>query len=256
MRIIGISGTKGGVGVTTVAAQLGATLAIQGVDTLVVEFNRMGGCVDLLGMAPSAPGMTISAQLRRHEFIEFRHLGDLPELRIVDARPDADTFEVLPPQGALRLALRSVEPKPEVVLVDLAACTDPLSVRAIADCDDVIVVVQPAGLAVRSLPPLVDRVEQAGAFFAGALLNHYGAVGPTGEAMTAELKEMFAEWMLPVELPFSEALQRAAVNGISIFWEDGRDPAARAFKQLADLVVSANAGVDAPVETTQIAASS
>ncbi len=239
MRVLGISGTKGGVGVTTVTAQLGATLAIQGVDTVIVELNRMGGAADLMGIAPSSPGMTVSAQLRERAFVEYRSLGDLPELRIVDARPDADTFEVLPPVGALRLALQAMNPLPEVVLVDLAPGLDPLTIAGLRECDDAIVVVQPAGLAVRSMPPLVHQIERLGTFFAGALLNHYGAVGETGAAMTAELQEMFADWMLPIELPQSEALQRAAVNGISIFWEDGRDPAARSFKELADLVVDA-----------------
>lgn len=237
MRILGISGSKGGVGTTTVAAQLGTTLAIQGFDTLVVELNRCGGCTDILGMSPSGVNGTVSCQLFREAFEEFHRLDGLPEFRVIDARPDVDGFAEIPEDGVLSAALFAMEERPDIVIVDTVSVMEPLGRWAIGECDDVIVVVQPSGLAVRPVPGMVDLIERLGTNFLGLLCNHHGALGAVGEAAIVELHELFEELLLPVCIPSSEAIQKAAMNGSSIFWEDGRSGAARAFKQLAELLV-------------------
>lgn len=238
MRILGISGSKGGVGVTTVAAQLGTTLAIQGHDTLVVELNRSGGGTDILGMSPSARDKTVSRQLVRGVFDETRVLDGIPEFRLVDARPDVDLFSEIPARGALRQALRAMEREPAIVVVDMESGLGPLARWTMGECDDVIVVVQPAGLSVRPVPSMVDVIGECGSVFSGLLENRYGVIGETGRQCVEELSELFGEWMLPMHVPQSDAVQKAAMNGNSIFWEDGRSDVARAFKELGDLVTS------------------
>lgn len=236
MRIIGIAGSKGGVGVTTVVAQLATTLAIQGYETLVVEVNRNGGCTDLLGVPPSPPSRTVSCQLEEGVFTESRPLDGLPEFRLVDARPDVDLFASLPEEGALTRCISSLADPPEIVLVDMASTLDPLARWAMGECDEVIIVVQPAGLSVRPVPSMVEVIEESGTVFGGLLINHYGGMGRTGRDCIQELEELFEEWLLPVQIPATESLQKAAMNGNSIFWEDGRSEAARAFKALAEIV--------------------
>ena len=235
MKTMAITSSKGGVGKSTLAANLAATFAMRGVRTLIVDLDPQGAVAHLLGMAhPDAS--TACEQLLGLKPPQLVAHPELDDLRAISADPMRDSLSASPPQGALAQLIARHEWQPQLVLLDLAPSLEPLTCWALNEADSALIVLKSSAMSVRTVPGLLrhilNRTQQTA--LEGMIVNLYGAESELGEQVTRAIEQTFAQWLLPISLPSDVALQRAALEGQPVFWTDAQSEAARALSKLAE----------------------
>ena len=147
-RTITVAGGKGGVGKTTVAVNLGMTLAMLGHDTMLLDADMGLANVDvLLGLAPSRHlGHMLDGQCTLSDLILDAPHG----LKVIPAGSGARRLAQLGrgEQAAVIRAFDELPQPPEFLLVDTAAGISDSVAMFAAAADDVVLVVcdEPASI--------------------------------------------------------------------------------------------------------------
>lgn len=239
MRIIGLASSKGGVGKTTSSVHLASALVGCGASVLLVDLDPQGAVCHALGAPEPDTDATSTMQLADEGCIPrvIEH-PTMDGLRILGSRPDVDHLQHAFATGRLREFALQLEPAPDFVIVDLAPSMEPLTLWALNELDSVLLVVQATSLAVRTIPTMLANVTHhcESTTVEGLLINHLGNMGQFGEAVAQSIRDTFGDWVFPVEIPFDEEIQRAALEGRSS-WEVVGSPAADAFKLAAAEII-------------------
>lgn len=253
MKIIGLASSKGGVGKTTSAVQIASALALHGANVLIVDLDPQGAVCPTLSLPDPEPQHTVTAQLADPSDPVVQHCPDLPQLMVLGARPDVDTLGHTFEEGALRAFAAGLEHEPDFVILDLAPSMEPLTILAMAEADSLLVVVQASALAIRTIPALLDTVQHycPATAIEGLLINHFGIAGDFGRQVAESLHASFGDWVFPVEIPYDEVLQRAAMTSQSVFLQDQRSTAAHAYQNVALELLERHRDATEPVLHTE-----
>ena len=237
MYVFAIASAKGGVGKSTIAANLAVSFAVRGARTLLIDLDPQGAAAALLGVEPRPGHPSAIATLSDTESsLRPLPVDGLPELTVVAADPDFDQLGASIAEGRLRQACAALRPRPKYVILDLAPSLEPVTVRALSEADAVVPVVQATANGARTIPALLDALQTRCPYtaVAGLLLNHFGATGSVGRKVAERIRGSFGRWVLPIEIPMDDALQEAALYGQPVLWHDARSPASTALLDLAD----------------------
>ena len=164
-HVIAIANQKGGVGKTTTAINLGASLAAAELRTLVIDLDPQGNTTSGLGVDPYEQSASLYSVL-----LDMAPLGmaisrsvHLPLLDVVPTTVDLAGAEVeLPemPEWQLRLrgALASLRGLYDYVLLDCSPSFSVLTLNALSAADSVLVPVQAEYFALEGLSQFTDLV--------------------------------------------------------------------------------------------------
>lgn len=165
-RVIAMCNQKGGVGKTTSAINLGASLADYGRKVLVVDFDPQGAASVGLGINALDLEVTIYQLLTDshasvHEAICHT---DVPNLDVLPANIDLSAAEVqlvneVARESALSRVLRPVLDNYDVILVDCQPSLGLLTINALTAAHGVIVPVATEFFALRGVALLVETIE-------------------------------------------------------------------------------------------------
>ncbi|HEV2148184.1 MAG TPA: ParA family protein [Longimicrobiaceae bacterium] len=164
-HVIAIANQKGGVGKTTTAINLGASLAAAERRTLIIDMDPQGNTTSGLGVDPHRASASLYSVL-----LDMAPLGmaitrsaHLPLLDVVPTTTDLAGAEVEMPempdwQLRLRAALASVRGLYDFVLLDCSPSFSVLTLNALTAADSVVVPMQPEFFALEGLSQFTDLV--------------------------------------------------------------------------------------------------
>jgi len=244
-KTIAIANQKGGVGKTTTAINLSASLASNDLRILLIDSDPQGNATTGLGVDKSVERPTIYDILFSDIHVstaivktDFEGLDMVPanrnlvaaNLELVDL-PDRET--------RLRTKLNGVRADYHYILIDCPPALDLLTLNALVAADSVLVPIQCEFFALEGISQLMDTVERIKESFShnlqieGILLTMYDDRTNLTKQVADDLKEFFQDQVFKTVIPRSIRLAEAPSYGKPILQYDVRSKGSESYVKLA-----------------------
>jgi chromosome partitioning protein len=256
-HVIAIANQKGGVGKTTTAINLGASLAVAEKRTLVVDIDPQGNASSGLGIThrssrPSVYDVLIGRSTVADAIVKDVHI---PGLDVVPSTRDlvgAEIELVATPnrEAILRNALVEVRDAYDFILVDCPPSLGLLTLNTLTAADSVLIPIQCEFYALEGLSQLLNtvRLVQRGLNpnldIEGVLLTMYDKRLNLSRQVADEARDYFGHKVYESTIPRNVRLAEAPSFGQPIVQYDVLSSGAEAYLALAQEVIARQ---DAPV---------
>ena len=245
-RVIAIANQKGGVGKTTTAINLGASLAVAERSTLVIDCDPQGNATSGFGLrkdgdVPSVYDCLVNGQPLRAAVRPEVHF---PCLSVVSASRDLTGAEVelIDRSDRQRILGRKIEVLRddfEYILIDSPPSLGILTLNALAAADAVLIPIQCEFYALEGLSQLLNTVRlvqrsiNPGLEIEGVLLTMYDSRLNLAKQVAAEAREYFGGKVFDTMIPRNIRLAEAPSFGEPIALYDVLSSGARGYLSLA-----------------------
>ena len=236
--VIGFLGAKGGVGTSTLAANVAVAMAQDGKDVILVDLNRWGRTVATqLGLTPRV-GVCLLADKAPAE-INLRLLeGNMERhrsgVRLLAVPRDSDRFWSAEQVAAI---VEKLETAGELVLLDLGDALTPVVEEALRRCDAIVLVTEATPISLSMAGELLDHLDKSGL---GGGRVRVVVVNRTRSATTythEELEELFGDRLLALIAPAPEICFHADKVGVPIMLGQPNDVTAVQLRELSAMLL-------------------
>lgn len=258
-RVIAITNQKGGVGKTTTAVNLSASLAATKRRILLIDLDPQGNATGGCGINKKSLESTINEVL-------------LEEVKIADAIVNTNWhFDLLPSNGNLTVAevrllnhehrelllhnlLAEIQDNYELILIDCPPSLNMLTVNALVAADSVLVPVQCEYYALEGLTSLLNSIEQIRVAanteleIEGLLRTMYDGRNRLTIEVSEQLINHFGAKVYQTVIPRNVRLAEAPSHGTPVMYYDKSSQGASAYLALAGEILERETST-APAET-------
>jgi chromosome partitioning protein len=252
-RVLAVANQKGGVGKTTTAVNLAASLGELGWRTLVVDLDPQANATTALGVEPEkVDTSTYDVLLSGTSLKECALETEFVNLWLAPATVDLAGAEVelvpaLSREMRLRQALEAIEEPYDYVLIDCPPSLSLLTINALTAAREIVLPIQCEYFALEGVGQLVQNVELVKAHLnpqleiSTVVLTMYDARTKLSSMVAADVRGYFSDRVVSTVIPRSVRLSEAPSYGqpISIF--DPLSRGAKAYRELAEEVSGGNA---------------
>jgi chromosome partitioning protein len=244
-RILAISNQKGGVGKTTTAINLGASLASAERKTLLVDIDPQGNAGSGLGLSTRELGRTTYEVLLGGvpaadaiQKTELRYLDILPANRNL-AGAEVELVDLERREFRLRDALQGLRDQYEYILVDTPPALSLLTINALVAADAVLIPLQCEYFALEGISELLHTIELVRAELNpaleidGVLLTMFDGRISISHQVADEARKHFAARVFDTVIPRNVRLSECPSFGKPIVLYDLRSKGCESYLSLA-----------------------
>jgi chromosome partitioning protein len=249
-KIIGIANQKGGVGKTTSAINISASLATAEKRTLLIDSDPQGNATTGLGIERTA----IRNANLYHSLIGQKPLKDviihtqLPYLDLVPADQnligvEVEFIHVEDREKRLKILLKEISPAYDFIIIDCPPSLGFLTVNALVASNCVIVPLQCEYFAMEGLGQLMNTVKLIRSHLnpslnlGGILLTMFDSRNLLSHRVSEDVKKHFGNKVFNAVIPRNVRLSESPSHGLPIILYDIKSRGALAYMDLAREII-------------------
>ncbi len=243
-KIVAITNQKGGVGKTTTAVNLAASVAASNQTVLLIDLDPQGNATMGSGVDKNALVHSVNEVLLRDCLLEQACLSTNAGFDLLPANGDLTVAEVSlmeqpHRETVLYKALQPVQQRYDYIFIDCPPTLNTLTLNALVAADSVIIPMQCEYYALEGLAALLTTIEQVQASvntrlqIEGILRTLYDARNRLSVEVSRQLLDHFKQKVYRTVIPRNVRLAEAPSHGLPILQYDKTSSGAGAYMVLA-----------------------
>ncbi len=254
-HIIAVANQKGGVGKTTTAVNLAASLAVLERQVILIDADPQANATSGLGVEVGENDPSIYEVLIGHaDMASALRETNVPYLRIVPSKIDLVGAEVelvnfANREQVLRRAMKTLPADADYVIIDCAPSLGLITVNALTAADSVLIPVQCEYFALEGLGKLLNTIRlvqqslNPNLTIEGVLLTMFDARLRLSNHVAQEVRRYFKELTFRTVINRNVRLSEAPSHGMPVLMYDIKSTGAQNYLSLAQEIIQRNEAV-------------